>query len=114
MIHALLSPILLVVLRALSMRGDAKRHLPDFEGEAVALRLRGHKKPYVIAVRNGRFVLDATAKPEAEIEGDLWTFLEMLVGRLDYDAAFFRKRISFHGSLPAAMRFKALFDYMTR
>jgi predicted lipid carrier protein YhbT len=112
--HALLAPFLLLTLRALSLGRDARRHLPDFEGQAIGLRLRGHKKPYVVAVRNGRFVLAPNAKPEAEIEGSLFTFLQMLLGRLDYDAAFFRKRISFRGSLPAAMRFKALFDHLTR
>jgi predicted lipid carrier protein YhbT len=85
----------------------------DLEGRSIALRLRGDSVPYVIVVRSGRFVLMPTSRPDAEISGDLWTFLEMLLGRLDYDAAFFRKRISFSGSLPVAMRFKALFDQMT-
>ncbi|MBN1193018.1 MAG: SCP2 sterol-binding domain-containing protein [Coriobacteriia bacterium] len=112
--HRILAPFLLLSLRVLSRRIDVRRHLPDSEGESVALRLRGDKVPYVIAVRNERFVLDPSAQPAAEISGDLGTFLAMLLGRLDYDAAFFRKRISFSGSLPVAMRFKALFDQMTR
>lgn len=113
MMHALLAPFLLLTLRLLSMRRDARRVLPDFEGQAIALRLHGLPKPWVIAVRNSRFVLAPTAEPLAEIEGSLATFLALLLGRLDYDAAFFRKRITFRGSLPAAMRFKALFDHMT-
>lgn len=112
--HGILAPFLLLSLRVLSRRTDAKRHLPEFEGESVALRLRGDAVPYVIAIRNARFVLDPSAEPAAEISGDLGTFLAMVLGRFDYDAAFFRKRISFSGSLPAAMRFKALFDQMTR
>jgi predicted lipid carrier protein YhbT len=111
--HALLTPFLILALRLLSLGRDARRHLPDFEGQAIGLRLRGHAKPYMVAVRDGRLVLAPDARPEAEIEGDLRTFLEMLLGKLDYDAAFFRKRISFRGSLPAAMRFKALFDHLT-
>lgn len=114
MIHALIAPFLLLTLRLLSLRRDAKRHLPDYEGQALALRVRGISKPFVVAVRNARFVLAPKAEPLAEIEGGLGTFLALLLGQLDHDAAFFRKRIAFRGSLPAAMRFKALFDYLTR
>ena len=114
MIRALLSPFVLLTLRVLSRRREVQAHLPDFEGQVIALRLRGLAKPFVIAVRDARFVLDREAEPLAEIAGGLGTFLALLTGRLDYDAAFFRKRVSFSGSLPAAMRFKALFDYMTR
>jgi predicted lipid carrier protein YhbT len=112
--RGLLSPFVLLTLRLLSRRPEARTHLPEFEGQVIALRLKGLRKPFVIAVRDARFVLDPDAEPLAEIEGGLGTFLALLAGRLDYDAAFFRKRISFRGSLPAAMRFKALFDYMTR
>lgn len=112
--HALLSPFVLLTLRLLSLGREARAHLPEFEGQVIALRLKGLSKPFVIAIRDARFVLDREAEPLAEIAGGLGTFFALLAGRLDYDAAFFRKRISFRGSLPAAMRFKALFDYMTR
>jgi predicted lipid carrier protein YhbT len=111
--YALLAPFVLLTLRVLSRRAEARRHLPDYEGQAIALRLRGVARPFIVAVRDARFVLAPEAEPLAEIEGGLGTFLALLFGRLDYDAAFFRKRISFRGSLPAAMRFKALFDHMT-
>lgn len=112
--RAILSPFVLLTLRTLSIRREARRHLSDFDGLAIALRLHGVSKPFVIAVRNDRFVLAPKAEPLAEIEGGPATFLALLLGRLDYDAAFFRKRISFRGSLPVAMRFKALFDHLTR
>lgn len=111
--RALLSPFVLLTLRLLSRKREARTLLPEFEGQVIALRLRGLAKPFVIAVRDARFVLDRDADPLAEIAGGLGTFFALLTGRLDYDAAFFRKRISFSGSLPVAMRFKALFDHMT-
>lgn len=112
--YALLAPFVLLTLRVLSRRAEAKRHLSEYEGQAIALRLRGVSRPFVIAVRKARFVLAPGTEPLAEIEGGFGTFMALLLGRLDYDAAFFRRRISFRGSLPAAMRFKALFDHMTR
>ncbi len=114
MTYALLAPFVLLTLRVLSRRREARRLLPDFEGQTIALRLHGLRRPFVIAVRDARFVLAQDTEPLAEIGGGLGTFLALLFGRLDYDAAFFRKRISFRGSLPVAMRFKALFDHMTR
>lgn len=111
--YAIIAPFVLLTLRVLSRRAEAKRHLPDYEGQAIALRLRGVPRPFVIAVRGARFVLAPETKPLAEIEGGLTTFMALLFGKLDYDAAFFRKKIAFRGSLPAAMRFKALFDHMT-
>ncbi len=113
MMHGLLAVVLVVTLRVLSARKVVRRHMPGFEGRSVSLRLRGDRKPFVLVVRDRRFVLSGDAKPDAEIEGDLGTFIELLLGRLDYDAAFFRRRISFAGDLPTAMRFKALFDHMT-
>jgi len=114
MMHGFLAPFLLLTLRILSLRHEARLHLHDFEGQAIALRIRGTGRPFVLAVNDSRFVLAPKAEPLAEITGDIGTFLALSLGRLDYDAAFFRKRISFRGSLPVAMRFKALFDYMTR
>ncbi|MDO8846774.1 MAG: SCP2 sterol-binding domain-containing protein [Coriobacteriia bacterium] len=113
MIYGFLAPFVLLTLRVLSGRAEARRHLPDYEGQAIALRVRGVSRPFVIAVRDARFVMAPEVEPLAEIEGELGTFMALLFGKLDYDAAFFRKRISFRGSLPAAMRFKALFDHMT-
>lgn len=101
------------ILSVSGKRAAVRRHLPDFEGQSIALNLTGLNPPFIIAVHNGKLGLDESAEPGVEIEGDLKTFLDIFFGRLDYDAAFFRGRISFHGSLPLAMRFKALFDHIS-
>lgn len=112
--HALVGQAMLLALRLVSRKPETKRALREHEGESIALRLKGFSQPFAIAVRDARFVLDPAAEPPVEVEGGLGTFLALLFGKIDYDAAFFRKKIAFRGSLPAAMRFKALFDHMTR
>jgi predicted lipid carrier protein YhbT len=111
--HAAISFALRIILSFSARRSGVRRHLPDFEGQAIALKLTGIDKPFNVEVMNSRFIIGGDIKPGAEIEGDLKSVLDILFGRLDYDAAYFRRRISFHGSLPAAMRFKALFDHIT-
>lgn len=84
--------------------------LSVLEGRKFALATR-RGTPIVLEVQGGRVQMARRgATPDALVRARLRTFLAILSGRLDPDAAFFQRRIDVSGSLAVALTVKNVFD----
>ncbi|MDI6689511.1 MAG: SCP2 sterol-binding domain-containing protein [Actinomycetota bacterium] len=93
-----------------------KERLIPLNGKIFALKLTEFQRPYIFNIEEGSIRgplprdLTRNYQPDVIFTGSLKVFMGLFLGRIDPDAAFFRRRITVEGSLTMALTLKNIFD----
>ncbi|MEW6188985.1 MAG: SCP2 sterol-binding domain-containing protein [Actinomycetota bacterium] len=91
-----------------------KERLTPLNGKVFALKLT--EFPYLFIIEEGLIkgplprYLAHDYQPDVIFTGSLKVFTGLFLGRIDPDAAFFRRKITVEGSLTIALILKNIFD----